>query len=55
MLVPYSKLPTGERIGVPVLILILLVFVGVGIDAIVHPKRHECLFAAWGRNGPGVE
>jgi hypothetical protein len=36
----YGTLPTRERFGMPFAILILLVFVGVGIDTIIHPKRH---------------
>ncbi len=40
LLWPCSTLPTRERIGLPIGILVLLVFVAFGIDAIVHPKRH---------------
>ena len=32
--------PLRERLGVPIAILILLVFVGVGVDTILRPKRH---------------
>lgn len=35
-----GSLPLRERIGVPIAILMLLVFVIVGIDAIIHPRRH---------------
>ena len=35
-----TTLPARERFGMPLAILILLVFVGVGIDTIIHPKRH---------------
>jgi hypothetical protein len=29
-----------ERLGVPFAIVILLIFAGVGIDAIINPRRH---------------
>ena len=35
-----GNLPWRERIGMPVALLMLLFFVGIGIDAIIHPKRH---------------
>jgi hypothetical protein len=35
-----SQLPTREVIGLPVIILVLLIFMGFGIDAVIHPKRH---------------
>jgi len=35
-----GSLPLRERLGVPLAVLILLIFVGVGIDAIIHPRRH---------------
>jgi hypothetical protein len=35
-----ASLPLRERLGVPIAILILLVFVGVGVDTILRPKRH---------------
>jgi len=35
-----SSLPWRERIGVRIAVLILLLFIGVGIDAIIGPKRH---------------
>jgi hypothetical protein len=35
-----EALPMRERLGVPLLILILLFFMGSGIDAIIHPLRH---------------
>ena len=40
LLGPCSTLPTRERIGLPIGILVLLGFVAFGIDAVVHPKRH---------------
>jgi len=40
LLGPCSKLPIRERIGIPVGIVVLLVFVGVGIDMVVRPRRH---------------
>lgn len=33
-------LPLRERLGVPIAILILLIFVAVGVDMILRPKRH---------------
>jgi hypothetical protein len=35
-----TTLPARERFGMPLAILILLFFVGVGIDTVIHPKRH---------------
>ena len=35
-----GNLPWRERLGVPIGALMLLFFVGTGIDAIIHPKRH---------------
>jgi len=35
-----SSLPVCERLGLPLVILILLVLIGFGIDAIIHPRRH---------------
>ena len=32
--------PLRERLGMLLAILILLIFVGIGIDAIFHPRRH---------------
>ena len=40
LLWPCSKLPVREQIGIPVVILVLLVFIGVGVHAVIHPKRH---------------
>jgi hypothetical protein len=37
----YSAHPLGERLGIPIAILMLLVFVGVGIDMIIHPSRYR--------------
>jgi hypothetical protein len=35
-----GSLPIRERIGVPLVILVLLFFIGIGIDTIIHPRRH---------------
>jgi hypothetical protein len=35
-----GSLPLRERVGLPIAILVLLVFAGVGIDSVVHPARH---------------
>ena len=35
-----ATLPLRERLGVPLVILVLLVLLGVGIDAMIHPRRH---------------
>ena len=40
LLAPCNNLPFRQRIGVPLGTLVLLVFVGVGIDMVVHPRRH---------------
>ena len=37
-------IPIRARIGVPVAILILLVFVDVGVDMIVRPRRHMNIY-----------
>ena len=35
-----GSLPLRERIGPPIGVLVLLLFIGVGIDAVIHPKRY---------------
>jgi hypothetical protein len=35
-----GSLQLHERLGVPFAIVILLIFAGVGIDAIINPRRH---------------
>ena len=35
-----TQVPTRELIGIPILILMCLLLVGIGIDAVIHPKRH---------------
>ena len=40
ILIRCGSLPLRERVGAPLVILVLIIFVGVGIDAIIHPSRH---------------
>jgi hypothetical protein len=35
-----SGLPLRERIGAPIAILVLLLFLGIGIDTVINPSRH---------------
>ncbi len=35
-----ASLPIRERLGVPIAVLILVIFIGVGIHAIIDPRRH---------------
>ena len=45
-----STLPIRERLGTPIGVLVLLIFIGVGIDTIVHPKRHMNVYLRSGGN-----
>ncbi len=38
------SLPWRARIGAPIVVLILVLFMCVGIDVIIHPKRHMNLY-----------
>ena len=35
-----SSLPLRERIGAPAAVLLLLLFLGIGIDSVIRPTRH---------------
>lgn len=35
-----GSLPLRERLGVPLVVLILLIFICVGIHSIIYPRRH---------------
>lgn len=35
-----SSLPLRERIGIPVLALLLLAAIGLGVDMVIRPSRH---------------
>jgi hypothetical protein len=35
-----TAIPLRERIGEPLAVLVLLLFIGFGIDAVIHPLRH---------------
>ncbi len=48
LLGPCSSLSIREWIGVPVVIVGLLIFIGIAIDMVIHPGRHAKKFMPWG-------